>query len=299
MELRHLRYFVAVAEELHFGRAAELLRISQPPLSQQIQALEAELGVRLFDRTNRRVALTDAGRLFLEETRRTLAQVDKSVDVARRADQGEIGELQIGFTSSAPFTSILPRAILAFREAFPAVHLALREMTSKQVVEAVQDETLQVGMIRPFALPAGLQTTELFSEPLVALMHAGHPLASGSEEGIWLAELAAEPFVFFPRSYGTGLYDQLLNLARQAGFNPRIAQEANEALTIIGLVAAGLGISVLPASFQRIRIDGVAFRTLLDKDATTAVWLVKRRQEQSPLTCAFIELVTREALAAR
>lgn len=299
MELRHLRYFVAVAEELHFGRAAELLRMSQPPLSQQIQALEAELGVRLFDRTNRRVSLTDAGRLFLEETRRTLAQVDKSVDVARRANQGEIGELQIGFTSSAPFTSILPRAILAFREAFPAVHLALQEMTSKQVVEAVQDETLQVGMIRPFALPAGLQTTELFSEPLVALMHAGHPLASGSEEGICLAELAAEPFVFFPRSYGTGLYDQLLNLARQAGFNPRIAQEANEALTIIGLVAAGLGVSVLPASFQRIRIDGVAFRTLLDKDATTAVWLVKRRQEQSPLTRAFIELVTREALAAR
>lgn len=299
MELRHLRYFVAVAEELHFGRAAELLRISQPPLSQQIQALEAELGVRLFDRTNRRVSLTDAGRLFLEETRRTLAQVDKSVDVVRRANQGEIGELQIGFTSSAPFTSILPRAILAFREAFPAVHLALQEMTSKQVVEAVQDETLQVGMIRPFALPAGLQTTELFSEPLVALMHTGHPLASGSEEGICLAELTAEPFVFFPRSYGTGLYDQLLNLARQAGFNPRIAQEANEALTIIGLVAAGLGVSVLPASFQRIRIDGVAFRTLLDKDATTAVWLVKRRQEQSPLTRAFIELVTREALAAR
>ena len=118
MELRHLRYFVAVAEELHFGRAAEQLRISQPPLSQQIQALEQELGVRLFDRTNRRVALTDAGRLFLEETRRTLAQVDKSVDVARRAEQGEIGELKVGFTSSAPFTSILPRAILAFRRTF-------------------------------------------------------------------------------------------------------------------------------------------------------------------------------------
>ncbi len=298
MELRHLRYFVAVAEELHFGRAAELLRISQPPLSQQIQALEQELGVRLFDRTNRRVSLTDAGRLFLDETRRTLAQVDKSVDVVRRAEQGEIGELQVGFTSSAPFTSILPRAILAFRQAFPAVHLALQEMTSKQVIDAVQDETLQVGMIRPFALPPGLQTVELFSEPLVALMHAGHPLAEAGE-GLALAELAEEPFVFFPRSYGTGLYDQLLNLARQAGFSPRIAQEANEALTIIGLVAAGLGVSVLPASFRRIRIDGVRFRTLLDKDATTAVWLVKRRQEQSPLAQAFMDLVTREALSQR
>ncbi len=297
VELRHLRYFVAVAEELHFGRAAELLRISQPPLSQQIQALEQELGVRLFDRTNRRVSLTDAGRLFLDETRRTLAQVDKSVDVVRRAEQGEIGELQVGFTSSAPFTSILPRAILAFRQAFPAVHLALQEMTSKQVIDAVQDETLQVGMIRPFALPPGLQTVELFSEPLVALMHTGHSLAEAGEEGLALAELADEPFVFFPRSYGTGLYDQLLNLARQAGFSPRIAQEANEALTIIGLVAAGLGVSVLPASFRRIRIDGVRFRTLLDKDATTAVWLVKRRQEQSPLAQAFMDLVTREALS--
>ncbi|OPG84380.1 LysR family transcriptional regulator [Stutzerimonas stutzeri] len=299
MELRHLRYFVAVAEELHFGRAAEQLRISQPPLSQQIQALEQELGVRLFDRTNRRVALTDAGRLFLEETRRTLAQVDKSVDVARRAEQGEIGELKVGFTSSAPFTSILPRAILAFRRTFPAVHLDLQEMTSKQVVDAVQDETLQVGMIRPFALPAGLQTVELFSEPLVALMHAGHRLADAGDEGLTLADLAEEPFVFFPRSYGTGLYDQLLSLARRAGFNPRIAQEANEALTIIGLVAAGLGVSVLPASFQRIRIDGVRFRTLQDKDATTAVWLVKRRQEQSPLAQAFMELVTRKASAQR
>jgi len=274
---------VAGAEELHFGRAGELLRISQPPLSQQIQALEQELGVRLFDRTNRRVSLTDAGRLFLDETRRTLAQVDKSV--------------QVGFTSSAPFTSILPRAILAFRQAFPAVHLALQEMTSKQVIDAVQDETLQVGMIRPFALPPGLQTVELFSEPLVALMHTGHPLAEAGEEGLALAELAEEPFVYFPRSYGTGLYDQLLNLARQAGFSPRIAQEANEALTIIGLVAAGLGVSVLPASFRRIRIDAVRFRTLSDQDATTAVWLVKRRQEQSPLAQAFMDLVTREALS--
>ena len=299
MELRHLRYFVAVAEELHFGRAAERLRISQPPLSQQIQLLERELGVRLFDRSNRRVSLTDAGRLFLEETRRTLVQVDKSVDVARRAEQGEIGELQVGFTSSAPFTSILPRAILAFRRSFPAVHLALHEMTSKQVVEAVQEQTLQVGMIRPFELPAGLQTVELFGEPLVALMPAGHRLAADAEQGLALAELAEEPFVFFPRSYGTGLYDQLLELARQAGFSPRIAQEANEALTIIGLVAAGLGVSVLPASFRRIRIDGVCFRTLSDPGGTTAVWLVKRRQEQSPLAQAFVELVTREASGQR
>lgn len=299
MELRHLRYFVAVAEELHFGRAADLLGISQPPLSQQIQALEQELGVRLFERSNRHVALTDAGRLFLEETRQTLAQVSKSVDVVRRAEQGEIGELQIGFTASAPFVSIIPRAVFAFRQAFPAVHLDLQEMTSSQVCQALMEKKLQIGMIRPLDLPGELDAVELLREPLVALLHAGHPLAGEQNGGLALAELADQPFVFFPRSYGTGLYAQLFSLARQAGFTPRITQEAHEALTIIGLVAAGLGVSVLPASFRRIRIDGVVFRTLTDTDATTAVWLVKRRQERSPLAQAFIDLLTREVQALK
>lgn len=299
MELRHLRYFVAVAEELHFGRAADLLGISQPPLSQQIQALEQELGVRLFERSNRHVALTDAGRLFLEETRQTLAQVSKSVDVVRRAEQGELGELQIGFTASAPFVSIIPRAVFAFRQAFPAVHLDLQEMTSSQVCQALVEKKLQIGMIRPLELPGELDAVELLREPLVALLHAGHPLAGEHNGGLALAELADQPFVFFPRSYGTGLYGQLFSLARQAGFTPRITQEAHEALTIIGLVAAGLGVSVLPASFRRIRIDGVVFRTLTDTDATTAVWLVKRRQERSPLAQAFIDLLTREVQALK
>ncbi|MGE8496980.1 MAG: LysR family transcriptional regulator [Pseudomonas sp.] len=299
MELRHLRYFVAVAEELHFGRAAELLGISQPPLSQQIQALEQELGVRLFERSNRHVALTDAGRIFLEETRQTLSQVSRSVDVVRRAEQGEIGELQIGFTASAPFVSIIPRAVFAFRQAFPAVHLNLQEMTSSEVSQALMERKLQIGMIRPLELPAELDAVELLSEPLMALMHAGHPLAGDEDRGLALAELADEPFVFFPRSYGTGLYGQLFSLARQAGFSPRVTQEAHEALTIIGLVAAGLGVSVLPSSFRRVRIDGVVFRTLLDADATTAVWLVKRRQERSPLAQAFIDLLTREVQAMK
>ncbi|MDH1264874.1 LysR family transcriptional regulator [Pseudomonas sp. GD03944] len=299
MELRHLRYFVAVAEELHFGRAAELLGISQPPLSQQIQALEQELGVRLFERSNRHVALTDAGRLFLEETRQTLAQVSHSVDVVRRAEQGEIGELQIGFTASAPFVSIIPRAVFAFRQAFPAVHLNLQEMTSSEVSQALMERKLQIGMIRPLELPAELDAVELLREPLMALLHADHPLAGDEDRGLALAELADEPFVFFPRSYGTGLYGQLLGLARQAGFSPRVTQEAHEALTIIGLVAAGLGVSVLPSSFRRVRIDGVVFRTLLDADATTAVWLVKRRQERSPLAQAFIDLLTREVQAMK
>ncbi|UTL96229.1 LysR family transcriptional regulator [Pseudomonas aeruginosa] len=299
MELRHLRYFIAVAEELHFGRAAERLGISQPPLSQQIQALEEEIGARLFERTNRRVELTDAGRLFLDESRQVLAQVDKAVLLARRAHLGELGELKIGFTSSAPFTSTIPSSIHAFRKAYPDVHLDLQEMSSRQVLKALLEESLQVGVIRPLALPDAVHWVELFSEPLVAVLRADHPLAAGSEDGLAIAALAEEPFVFFPRSYGTGLYDQVIALTRQAGFSPRIAQEASEAMTIIGLVSAGLGVSILPASFRRTRVDGVVYRTLSDPEATTAVWLVRRQNEGSPLALSFIDLVTREAASLR
>ncbi|MBG4651662.1 LysR family transcriptional regulator [Pseudomonas aeruginosa] len=299
MELRHLRYFIAVAEELHFGRAAERLGISQPPLSQQIQALEEEIGARLFERTNRRVELTDAGRLFLDESRQVLAQVDKAVLLARRAHLGELGELKIGFTSSAPFTSTIPSSIHAFRKAYPDVHLDLQEMSSRQVLKALLEESLQVGVIRPLALPDAVHWVELFREPLGAVLRADHPLAAGSEDGLAIAALAEEPFVFFPRSYGTGLYDQVIALTRQAGFSPRIAQEASEAMTIIGLVSAGLGVSILPASFRRTRVDGVVYRTLSDPEATTAVWLVRRQNEGSPLALSFIDLVTREAASLR
>jgi DNA-binding transcriptional LysR family regulator len=299
LELRHLRYFIAVAEELHFGRAAERLGISQPPLSQQIQALEEEIGARLFERTNRRVELTDAGRLFLDESRQVLAQVDKAVLLARRAHLGELGELKIGFTSSAPFTSTIPSSIHAFRKAYPDVHLDLQEMSSRQVLKALLEESLQVGVIRPLALPDAVHWVELFREPLVAVLRADHPLAAGSEDGLAIAALAEEPFVFFPRSYGTGLYDQVIALTRQAGFSPRIAQEASEAMTIIGLVSAGLGVSILPASFRRTRVDGVVYRTLSDPEATTAVWLVRRQNEGSPLALSFIDLVTREAASLR
>lgn len=300
MELRHLRYFIAVAEELHFGRAAQRLGISQPPLSQQIQALEDELGACLFERTNRRVALSAVGALFLPEARAVLAQLDKAVAVARRARQGELGELKVGFTSSAPFTSTIPRAILAFRQACPAVHLDLRELSSREVAEAVGAGLLQVGMIRPLdPLPDALEALELFDEPLVVVLPAGHPRAVEGATGIGLADLADEPFVFFPRSFGTGLYDQLLGLARAAGFTPRIVQEASEAMTLIGLVATGFGVTVLPASFSRMRIDGVVYRTLLDPGASTAVWLVRRRGEASPLVQRFAELLEGEAQRAQ
>ena len=203
--------------------------------------------------------------------------------------------MKIGFTSSAPFNASIPQAIFAFRQAFPAVHLNLQEMSSTQVAESLVDESIQVGLMRPLPLPDSLNVIELMREPLVAVLSAGHPLAQGSERGLHLEQLAEEPFVFFPRSYGSGLYAQLLNLARDAGFSPHFAQEAGEAMTIIGLVAAGLGVSVLPASYQRIRIDGVVYRTLLDPQAVTAVWLVQRKGAQTPMAKGFVELLTRKA----
>ncbi|WP_263261612.1 LysR family transcriptional regulator [Pseudomonas sp. RIT-PI-S] len=291
MELRHLRYFIAVAESLHFGRAAQALGISQPPLSQQIQALEQELGARLFDRTNRRVMLSEAGRLFLDEARQVLAQVDKAADVARRAQLGELGELKVGFTSSAPFNSSISTAIHAFRRAFPAVHLHLREMSSQEVADALVDKRLDVGLMRPLPLAETLHPVELFKEPLVAVINASHPLATAPGEGLPMAALAQEPFVFFPRSYGSGLYAQLLGLAREAGFSPHFAQEATETMTIIGLVSAGLGVSVLPASFRAIRIGGVVYRPLLDAAAQSAVWLVRRKEPGSAMAEAFTQLL--------
>ncbi|MBD1551823.1 LysR family transcriptional regulator [Pseudomonas typographi] len=291
MELRHFRYFVAVAEQLHFGRAAHQLGISQPPLSQQIQALEAQLGVRLFNRNNRRVELSEAGRLFLEEARQVLAQVTKAGDVARRAQAGELGELKVGFTSSAPFSSTIPQAIHHFRQAFPAVQLTLLEMSSHDVVDRLAAGDVDVGLTRPVPLPASVEMAELFREPLVAVLSAGHPLAEGSEAGIALAALADEPFVFFPRNYGSSVYAQLLQLARNAGFSPRFSQEASEPMTIIGLVSAGLGVSVLPASYHWMRIGGVVYRPLLDDGAQTAIWLVQRKGEPPAMVEAFARLL--------
>ncbi|MBD1600810.1 LysR family transcriptional regulator [Pseudomonas typographi] len=291
MELRHFRYFVAVAEQLHFGRAAHQLGISQPPLSQQIQALEAQLGVRLFNRNNRRVELSEAGRLFLEEARQVLAQVTKAGDVARRAQAGELGELKVGFTSSAPFSSTIPQAIHHFRQAFPAVQLTLLEMSSHDVVDRLAAGDVDVGLTRPVPLPASVEMAELFREPLVAVLSAGHPLAEGSEAGIALAALANEPFVFFPRNYGSSVYAQLLQLARNAGFSPRFSQEASEPMTIIGLVSAGLGVSVLPASYHWMRIGGVVYRPLLDDGAQTAIWLVQRKGEPPAMVEAFARLL--------
>ncbi|MFZ6656948.1 LysR family transcriptional regulator [Undibacterium sp. TJN19] len=298
MELRHLRYFIAVAEELHFSRAAERLHIGQPPLSHAIQVLEADVGALLFERTKRWVRLTEAGKLFLQDARHILALSEQASETARRAQRGETGELRIGFTFSTPFTPLFAAVINRYRQQFPEVTLTLREMVTNRQLEEISQRTLDLGFIRP---PEGitgnssasvpLAFTTLRKDPLVLVLPASHALAQKNRIG--MKELADAPFVMYPHNAGTGIYPQILRLCRAAGFTPRVAQEAGEASTIIGLVAAGCGVSVLPASFERVQMDGVCYRAISDVAATTSLLLAQRKTERTPLVEAFVALASK------
>ncbi|KAA9001865.1 LysR family transcriptional regulator [Affinibrenneria salicis] len=277
IELRHLRYFIAVAEELHFGRAAERLRISQPPLSQQIHILEEQIGARLFERNNRNVRLTPAGAMFLKEAWAIIAQVNQAADRAARIQRGEVGELTIGFTSSAPFIKVVSRSLLTFRQRYPEVHIRMLEINTKQQIEPLLDGRLDIGIMRNNRLPEALTHQLLLHEPLVAVVHGDHPLAASPGDTVSILQLAQEPFVFFARDGGTGLYDDIMALMQRYDIRPYITQEVGEAMTIVGLVSAGLGVSILPASFRRIRVDGVKYLHLNEEDAITEAWLVTHR----------------------
>ena len=291
MELRHLRYFVVLAEELHFGRAAQRLGISQPPLSQQIRALEADLKAPLFERTNRRVELTEAGRALLVEARATLDQAERAAAVVTQAQRGQVGELRIGFAPSAPLIAPFTATLLAFRKAAPGVRLVLDDQVSPQQVEALMERRLHIGFIRSPAapdLPDALAAIELYREPLAAFMSEDHALAR--QRTVPLKAFSNEPFVFFPRSHGTSLYDQMFALCRRAGFTPRVAQEARANATILGLVAVGLGVSILPTSLRGIALANIACRPLSPAGAPTSMWLVHRRHDQSPIAETFVTL---------
>lgn len=293
MELRHLRYFVAVAEELSFTRAAERLHIGQPPLSQQIQALEAEVGARLFERSKRWVRLTEAGRLFLEDARAILARAESAAERARRAQRGQAGELRVGFTFSTPFTPLFARTIRRYRQLYPDVALTLHEMTTLHQLDAIEARKLDLGFVRPpeVALPATLALTTLRRDPLLLVVAGDSALAR--KRKVKVAELAQQPWVMYPKESGVGINHAIFSMCRAAGFVPQVAMEAREAATIIGLVAAGMGVSVLPSPFKSMHMEGVAYRPLDDAAATTSLQLAQRIDEKSLLVEAFV----REALA--
>jgi DNA-binding transcriptional LysR family regulator len=294
MELRHLRYFVAVAEERHVTRAAERLGIQQPPLSQQIRALEAELQVQLFRRKPRGVELTEAGEALFADAQAILARVDQAVGAAQRAARGETGRLAVGFTSSASFHPAVPRLIRHYREAFPLVALTLEESGTGELVEALTAGRLDAAFVRsPIGAAAGIAVDAVIEEPMVAVLPAGHPLA-GAAEPLALAALAGETFILYRRPLGPGLYDAIIAACQRAGFSPTIGQEAPRMLATLSLVAAGLGITLAPASMRRLGIAGVVHR-LLDAEAglVAPLNLAYRRGDASAASRALIALVRR------
>ena len=297
MERRHLRYFVAVAEHGHITRAAESLEIQQPPLSQQIKALEEELQVQLFRRKPRGVELTDAGSAFLERARVILGEVDRAFASTRRTARGEQGRVVVGFTSSAPFLPFVPRVIRMFREASPHVSLVLEESGSSELVQGLHNEIIDAAFIRsPVADVVGLLVEPLLQERMVVALPTGHALAMQLTDPLALAELANHTFILYKRPGAPGLYDSIISACRGAGFSPRVGQEAPRIVSTLNLVAAGLGVSIVPESLRRLQMDGVVYRELADSAHLSApLILACRRGENSAAIQRFIDLVLRSA----
>lgn len=261
VDLRLLRYFLAVAEESHLTRAAARLGIRQPPLSQQIRVLEEELGVTLFHRLPRGMELTESGRALLADARSILALVDQAVEGVRRVSLGEAGRLTVGFTGSAAFHPFVPSVIRRFRESAPHVRLVLEESSTGELMEAVRDGRVDVAFIRgAHGAERGVAVETVLEESMLAAFPADHPMVKGrARKRIALSELAEESLILYRRHSGPGLYDAIITACGAAGFSPRVAQEAPRMLSTLSLVAAGLGVSLVPASLRRVNIEGVVY----------------------------------------
>ncbi len=285
MELRHLRYFVAIAEELHFARAAERLNIAQPPLSKQIRQLEEELGVRLLERTTRSVRLTSAGKVFLEEARRTLWQVERAATLTRQAQRGEVGELLVGFITSAGY-DILPGLLQAYHARYPQVEIKPRHLTAAEQFEALEERRLHAGLVRPPVESSSLEYEVLRREPLLLALPEGHRLAV--EASVKRGELASEAFIV---AAGTrpAARERQLRLFGEEGFRARVVQEAPDILTILGLVAAGVGVALVPATARALRSRAILYRPIAG-DPTYVTALAWHRDERAPALQGFLEV---------
>jgi DNA-binding transcriptional LysR family regulator len=293
VELRQLRYFVAIAEEGNFSRAAQRLHVSQPPLSTQIKSLEEELGMRLLERTNRGVSLTAAGSVFFEETRAVLARLEHARDEALRVDRGDIGMLAVGFVSIADY-GILPPALKHFRASFPLVEVQLHELTTDAQIRELRATRLDLGIaLAPVDEPE-LEFERLLREELVLAAPSGHPAVKGSG-AVDLRALAKESFIIPPRDIGPGLYDLIISHCHAAGFAPRITQHARQMQTVVGLVSSGMGFALVPASVRNLQRTGVQYRPLRGKAAWVEIGTLRRRDAQSAVRDRFAEALRRAA----
>jgi DNA-binding transcriptional LysR family regulator len=288
MNFQRLRYFVAVAEELNFSRAAERLRMAQPTLSYQIKRLEEELGAQLFYRTKRSVRLTDAGRLLLVEARSLLFHAEQAASVVHRVGQGEVARLRIGFVPSAA-NRVLPPILRAFGERFPGVELLLREVDPDRLLRALDDGRVDVGFLYLPFKEDSLESRPVSREAFVAALPGTHPLSS--EPRVALSALSDEPFVLTPHYQGAGLRDKIVEHCRQAGFEPRVVQEAWLMQTTVSLVSGGIGVTLVPASLQNLQRAGVVYKNVEGLSPEIELGVVWRRSDPSAVLKAFLGVV--------
>ncbi|MEG4804944.1 LysR substrate-binding domain-containing protein [Microcoleus sp. ARI1-B5] len=291
MELRHLRYFIAVADKLSFSNAAEGLYIAQSAVSRQIKDLEDELGVQLFDRRSRPLQLTPAGQTFLEESRATLAQLEQAVHKTQRIHQGELGYLTVSFTSSIA-NGVFPEMLRTFRQRYPEVKLILQEEHSAFLIQRLRDRQTDIIFLylyHEISEDNDLETMSLTQEPLVAVLPKNHPLAAQSK--ISLDDLKDREFVMPLHQVVAGLSEQIYHLCSQAGFVPKVVQTAVFMVTILGLVAGETGISILPSHVQNIQREGVVYRPILEPTATTNLTAVWRPNHSSTILQQFLDII--------
>lgn len=294
MELRHLRYFLAVAEELNFRRAAERVGIAQPPLSSQIHDLEAELGVRLFRRVPKGAELTEAGAAFLAEVPSIFERVDQAVRMAQRGGRGEVGHLRVGYTGSTSFNNLVPEALRQFRRAYPEVELTLEELNSLQLLDRLTHQRLDAVFIRPGRKPvSGAAVLSLPPESMMIVVPAEHRLAH--LYAVEMKDLAGEPLILFSRLLGPALYDEIIQACRRAGFEPIIGQVAPQITSIANLVAVELGVSIVPARMANAAIPGVRFLPIKGDAPVARLALATRSEDRSVITANFVRFVRRAA----
>lgn len=286
MELRQLKYFITVAEVLHFGRAAEALHFSQPALSKQIQALEDSLGVQLFERTKHWVRLTIAGQKFLETAHRILQEVEQGIQATRQTADGEMGRLKIGFTEATLF-SLAPDIIKTYRERYPQVELIVTSGGTETHVEALRTHQIDVGFVYLPIREPSLAIRPLFEEAYIAALPTSHRLAR--QKQITLSSLANEPLIFYPRSLAPVLYANFIKYCEQAGFVPNVVQEAELAQTRLGLAAAGVGITFVLSKMQSLSAKGVIYQSIIGEFPTLKLALAWRQNESSPVVHEFLK----------
>ncbi len=292
MELRHLKYFVAVAEELHFGRAAAKVQITQPVISDQIRRLEEELRVKLFFRTKRTVQLTEPGKIFFKEAQQILERVEKAVSAVQKAERGELGSLTIGYTGPALYT-LLPEIIKAFRDRYPQVELVLKEICTNEQVEALNSGEIEVGFLHP-PIEGDFESISIMTEKMILALPEDHPLTTFTQ--VPISKLSDQSFILFPQQEGPYLYSRILSICQQAGFSPKVVQEVTPQPTMIGLVAAGIGVSFVSSSLQNLNRPGVVYREL--DVATPELELVAawKRDKVSPVLRKFLQIVQEIAI---